>query len=248
MIAVERMSPTTWMPPWCRHEHLARYRWAANYVAGNSILDAACGTGYGARVLLDAGAHRVDGFDIDSGAVDEARELNAELAEANFAVADATALPVEDASYDVYLSFETIEHLADDAAYLREAARILRPGGVFLCSTPNRVVTNPGKSITDRPLNPFHLREYAHDDLAPLLARFFPSVTFYGQSFYGRRYVRMLGAVGRRLPWVAARLHQVRKLLQMPLERPSWHEVEPCGDRRAPEILVAVCQTASCGA
>ena len=53
--------------------------------------------------------------------------------------------------------------MADDAAYVAEARRVLRRGGAFLCSTPNRVLTNPG---TTKPFNPFHLREYTLPDPA----------------------------------------------------------------------------------
>jgi len=64
------------------------------------------------------------------------------------------------------------------AIVLAEVARVLKPGGRFVCSTPNRRLLDPGTRITDRPFNPFHMREYTHADLDALLREFFASITW----------------------------------------------------------------------
>lgn len=238
----ERLSETSRMPPWLEYEHFARYDWAASLCAGRIVLDAACGTGYGARRLLERGAARVDGFDLSEEAIAEARRLH-QCPGVSFDTADVTRLPCPDSTYDLFFSFETIEHVPDDLALLREARRVLRPGGTFVCSTPNRAVTNPGISIRGRPYNRFHLREYTQPELDALLHEVFPSVTWLGQSFHHRGYVRALNYVGGLSHKFAVRCHQSRKLFGVPWEKLERHLPIPLPGRGEPEVLVAVCET-----
>jgi SAM-dependent methyltransferase len=240
-IPVERLSENARMPPWVRHEHSARYQWAAGLVLGRRVVDAACGTGYGSRILLAEGATRVDGFDLSPDAIAEAQRLHT-APQARFEMADVTRLPCPDRTYDIFLSFETIEHLADDRALLREAVRVLKSGGTFVCSTPNRSVTNPGISIAGKPYNPFHVREYTRPELEAMLREVFPCVTFLGQSFHGAGYVRALNRMGKLWPRLAVRVHQVRKVLGVPWENLERHWPTPLPAKGEPEVLVAVCK------
>lgn len=61
---VERVVDLSSMPAWVRHEHEARYQWAASLVEGKRVLDVARGTGYDVPWLRDGGAVSVDGFDV----------------------------------------------------------------------------------------------------------------------------------------------------------------------------------------
>jgi SAM-dependent methyltransferase len=237
----ERLTEQTWIAPWLRHEHAARYEWAAGLAAGRRVADAACGTGYGARPLLAGGALQVDGFDVSAAAVAEARRLHAGPG-IRFEVADVTRLPTADCTYDLFLCFETIEHVQDDLALLREVKRVLKPDGTFVCSTPNRAVTNPGIRITGRPYNPFHVREYTRPELESLLRQVFPSVTLLGQSFHGGGYVRALNRIGGLWRMLAVRLHQSRKVLGVPWEKPERHWPTLFPKKGEPEVLVAVCR------
>ncbi len=237
----ERLTASAWVAPWLRHEHTARYEWAAGLAAGLTVADAACGTGYGSRHLRAAGAARVDGFDLSEEAIAEARRLHAGDG-VRFETADATRLPCPDGTYDLFVSFETIEHVPDDVALVREARRVLKPGGTFVCSTPNRAVTNPGIPITGKPYNPFHLREYTWPELEAVLRQGFESVTFLGQSFHRRGYVRALNRVGSLWRKLAVRCHQCRKVLGVPWEKLERHRPAPLPGRGEPEVLVAVCR------
>jgi len=136
-----------------RHDHVARYRWAAALLMHSSeVVDFACGCGYGTQVLADAG-HRAIGFDASREAIDFARTY---YGRGKFRVAaDRCPLDVFDAS----VCFETIEHLADPAPLLHS----LRAGRVLFASVPNEDV------MPYSPAFAFHHRHYTRDDFALLL-------------------------------------------------------------------------------
>lgn len=241
----ERVDVNRWTPPWLRHQHVTRYDWAAQFVRGKVVADAASGTGYGCGVLFTAGADRVDGFDLSADAVRVAQEQYP-AAGIHFHTADVCHLPVPDGTYDVYVSFETIEHVPNADGYLAEAKRVLRPGGLFICSTPNRHVTNPGTRPEQAPYNRFHIREYTADELRTDLSTHFPTVELWGQTLYRGWYAAMLRRLGRVWPMMAVRAHQFRKVLGIPFENSRRHEPLPQDKwgRSAPEGLTAVCRNA----
>jgi SAM-dependent methyltransferase len=153
--------------------HLKRYEFAAPWCHGAEVLDAGCGVGYGSAFLGEVAA-RVVGIDRDEPAIAYAR---ARYSRPNieFRVADVLALDFPDASFDAVCSFETIEHLDDPEGFVAETARVLRPDGVLLLSTPRADET------TTAPANPFHRVELSRSDFEALLRRFFGEVELYGQ-------------------------------------------------------------------
>jgi SAM-dependent methyltransferase len=241
MTVLERMSPLRFAPIWVRHQHFARYEWAATLCAGKVVVDAACGTGYGSAILRRAGASEVFGFDISLEAVAEgsAHYPDAGL---QFAQADVAALPLASASADVFVSFETIEHLTDEHGLLKEAVRVLRPNGVFLCSSPNRTVTNPGTAITDQPFNPHHCREYSPAEFDALLRPYFREVAWLGQTNFSNRWLQTLDATARVHRGLAVKVHQLRKLAGWRRENRSRHLPRPFQADQHPEFLIAMCR------
>lgn len=175
----ERFVPGTTGEIWVEHWH--RYHFAARWAQGRSVLDVACGEGYGSA-LLARHAAQVTGVDISPAAVDHARRAYAGVANLRYECASCTALPLADASIDLAVSFETIEHITEQEAFLDEIARVLKPEGVLLLSCPNKA------EYTDRRhfQNEFHVKELYREELAALVAARFPHSAWYGQrpTFY----------------------------------------------------------------
>ncbi|HVR46039.1 MAG TPA: class I SAM-dependent methyltransferase [Candidatus Binatia bacterium] len=209
-------------------------------VRGCRVLDGACGTGYGTSLLRRAGADYVEGVDLSEESINEAESLYRDPG-IRFRRGDLLSLEVPDASFDVIVSFESIEHVNDDAQYAREMRRALKPGGVFLCSTPNRTVTNPGTEISARPYNPYHVREYTGAELRQKLALSFGNVTMLGQMPWSQQYCAFLAAVARASPMLAVRMHQTRKALRSPFDRKAGFFPATPPARSEPEGLVAIC-------
>ena len=163
------------------HEHWHRYAFARRFVAGRRVADVACGEGYGSALLAEA-AGQVTGVDVDAAAIAHARGAYAARGNLAFVEASATALPLDAASVDAVVSFETIEHLpaADQPRMIAEFARVLSPGGMLVLSSPNR----PEYSDARHYANPFHLHELDRDELARLLAPAFPAQRWFRQRRY----------------------------------------------------------------
>lgn len=157
-------------------EHRSRYRFAARLASGKRVLDAACGVGFGARMLAEAGARQVVGVDLSNEALAEARATSVGRPPL-LTQADLEHLPFPSASFDLVVSMETIEHVAQPEQVVSEFARCLVAGGTLVLSTPNRLY-RPGPD--GRPRNPYHLREYAPEELERLLEPWF-EVALYGQ-------------------------------------------------------------------
>lgn len=160
----ERMLPDEHRAKLIHAEHLARYRLAASLAQGRRVLDAASGEGYGTALLSDAGALSAVGVDSAGEVVSHARARYG----LDYREADVSALPFADRSFDLIVSFETIEHVTDPPEVLAEFRRVLDEDGLLIVSTPNAPVY--------RVENPYHLREYSTAEFVDLLAAYFPSV------------------------------------------------------------------------
>jgi SAM-dependent methyltransferase len=96
-----------------------------------------------------------------------------------FEVADVARLErLESASFDLIVSFETLEHLAEQEALLAGFARLLAPGGVLMISTPDK--HNYSERTGYR--NPHHVRELQRDEFERLLGSHFPARRLFAQK------------------------------------------------------------------
>jgi 2-polyprenyl-3-methyl-5-hydroxy-6-metoxy-1,4-benzoquinol methylase len=157
---------------------MQRYRFATQYVQGKRVLDAACGVGYGSRMLLEAGAREVVAVDRSAEALELARRHYASP-EIRFVCDDCESLRQVTGPFDVIVAMECIEHF-DAPKFLQRASALLTETGMLVGSTPNAAVTStPGKAT---PENPFHLREFDPAEFESMLREFFLNVNLRGQN------------------------------------------------------------------
>lgn len=155
--------------------HLVAYELAVGKSRGKRVIDIGCGEGYGPAMLSD-GAAEVLGVDIADEVVAHAR-VTYTSANLSFEVMDVSSLEVPSGSYDLAVSFQVVEHLVDESGYFSEIARVIGESGAAVLTTPNRLTISPG---SDRPINPFHLREYTPREFADVLAGYFATVEIEG--------------------------------------------------------------------
>ncbi|MBN8802083.1 MAG: class I SAM-dependent methyltransferase [Stenotrophomonas acidaminiphila] len=149
--------------------HAASYAFAEALCKGKKVLDFGCGSGYG-TLRISGLAQEAYGVDVAADAVlyAKARYQNENL---HFLQIDPQSpLPFAAGSFDVVLSFQVIEHVNDDDAYLREAHRLLKPGGTLVLITPDR---RNRLLPWQKPWNRWHLREYGMAQLARKVSRHF---------------------------------------------------------------------------
>jgi SAM-dependent methyltransferase len=160
---------------WFRR-HLAVYEWVAERCAGLSVVDMACGEGYGCEVLARR-ARRVTGVDANPEAYEHAR-LKYTRPGIRFERA-----PIE--SYaepcDAIVFLQTVEHVDEPARALARFGQLART--VFV-STPNLLtLAPPGAEKSD---NPWHLREYRVEEFRALCSEVADEVELYG-LFHARK-------------------------------------------------------------
>jgi ubiquinone/menaquinone biosynthesis C-methylase UbiE len=160
------------------YEHWHRYGFARQFVSGRHVLDAACGEGYG-TALLGAVASSAVGIDIDAESITHATARYGAARHVRFVEGSCAALPFPDAMFDVVVSFETIEHVdaVDQPRMLAEFARVLKPGGMLIISSPNKRLYSDARDY----VNEFHRHELYRAELAALLDDVLPSQRWYHQ-------------------------------------------------------------------
>jgi SAM-dependent methyltransferase/GR25 family glycosyltransferase involved in LPS biosynthesis len=161
-------------------EHMHRYLFACELVANKDVLDIACGEGYGTAKLAQL-ARFVHGVDISQEAVDHAI-LCYQLDNMKFIQGSCDAIPLLDNSIDVVVSFETIEHHDKHEEMMQEVKRVLRPGGLLIISSPDKMTYTIERKFN----NPFHVKELYAREFKDLLGRYFNHSVHYGQKIvYG---------------------------------------------------------------
>lgn len=144
------------------HQRLFKaYVVARDYIQGD-VLEVGCGEGRGIDLMMN-GARSFTAVDKIEPVIESLRKKfpAARLLSMNIPPLGGLA----DNAYDVVVSFQVIEHIKEDALFLQEINRVLKPGGTALLTTPNRKL-----SLTR---NPWHIREYLAHELEGLARKYF---------------------------------------------------------------------------
>jgi len=161
--------------------HLAAYEYLLALSAGKRVLDLGSGEGYGVDLLATRAAEAV-GVDLAPEAIYHARRTY-RRPNLRFVYSDLYGLDLEDDSFDLVCSLQVVEHLHRPETFMREARRVLAPGGICVISTPNRLLISPGR---EEPVNPFHIREYDSRQFLEFMRAFYDRVEVLG-IFHARR-------------------------------------------------------------
>lgn len=199
MQSAERVSHADASDNFVYRRSLLAYQEAARRVSG-SVLEIGTGSGYGARVIAPhcSSFLTVDkfdcGLDVPAGGNVTFRRMQVPPLE-----------DIADGSMDFVVSFQVIEHVRREREVLREVHRVLRPGGCFIVSTPNAVM-----SLTR---NPWHVREYTCSQLHELLA-----------SVFRGGEVEMLGVFGNEkvAAYYEKNRRSVQRITRFDLLRLQW--------------------------
>jgi len=149
----------------------------AQLKATDRVLEVGFGEGYGAG-LLSTGCGHIVALDVNQAIVDYANNKYGNE-QCVFQYYDGHRFPFDDSVFDAVVTFQVIEHIEDDAGFVREIHRVLKDGGLAYITTPNRETRlKPGQ----RPWNRFHVREYHQAHLGEVCMGSFDEVEVLGIS------------------------------------------------------------------
>ena len=170
----ERFTPECEREIWYEHYH--RYAFAKNLVQDKLVLDVASGEGYGSFLLADT-AKTVTAVDIDNASIEHAKgKYNKD--NLTYLLASALELPFDDNHFDVIVSFETLEHLAQHQEMLAEFNRVLKTDGILIISTPDKKHYSDDTGFD----NEFHVKELYKHEFKALLDMHWPAQKWYAQG------------------------------------------------------------------
>lgn len=208
----ERVSQNDISDNYVYQRSVLAYVEAAKLIHGN-VLEIGTGSGYGVEMLSE----KADSFlTIDKFASQVGTELSEKLKNVEFKqmnVPPLTGLP--DNHFDFVVSFQVIEHIKKDSEYVQEIHRVLKKGGKFIVTTPNKKM-----SLTR---NPWHIREYTVSELKTLLEATFAKVEakgVFGNEVVMEYYEKNKASVQRimRFDVLNLQYNLPRQILQIPYD------------------------------
>lgn len=157
-------------------EHLHRYGLTISFIRNCTVLDLACGSGYGSNLMAQY-AKEVIGVDIDESTVLEARKRY-KSPNLRFITGSVEKTNLNSRYFDVVVSFETIEHHDKHEEMMEEIKRILKPGGILIISSPDKYYYSDVRSFK----NQYHIKELYENEFKRLLKKHFLYCIFYSQK------------------------------------------------------------------
>lgn len=187
------------------HQRLLYAYTATSPLIKGDLLEIGCGEGRGIELLKP--------FSTSYTAVDKIEAIIQKLAAqhpgSTFLAMNLPPLKgLADNSFDTIVSFQVIEHIQDDKGYLKEIARVLKPGGKAYITTPNRPM-----SLSR---NPWHVREYTGPELEDLAKPYFSQAKvdgIFGSPRFISYHDRNRASVNRIMRW---------DILNMQYWLPAW--------------------------
>ena len=158
-------------------DHLHRYAIASKFIKDKIVLDIAAGEGYGSN-LMSKDAAFVYGVDIDKTTVENA-QLKYKKENLQFLVGNTSAIPLENNSVDIVISFETVEHHNEHDKMMLEIKRVLKPSGMLIISTPDKLTYSDKRNYK----NEFHVKELYKQEFKNLIANYFENYQLLNQSY-----------------------------------------------------------------
>ncbi len=213
--------------------HRQRYESILSICAGKNVVDAACGEGYGSSFIAEK-ATCVIGIDISHEAIENAKGKY-QKENLHYYEASVERIPVEDNWADVFVSYETIEHVTEDIQrkFLKEIRRILKKDGILIMSSPDK------RNYSDIPQfhNEFHVHELYFEEFDALLKRYFPNRKYYYQGMFCNSYIfgKEQGISGREKKLILRESDQTR----------SEYLIAVCGKRKGEADISSVIYDAS---
>ena len=158
-------------------EHIRRYAFAKRFIKSNdTVLDLACGVGYGCKLLNDHIDCTIYGCDISLETIKYAKE-NYSAKKINFQTMDASSLSFPNNFFNCIICFETLEHLKNYGNTLDEFFRVLKNHGLLIISTPNKEI-----SLKSKNQNEYHINEFTHDEFVKTLSHNFQKISLFSQK------------------------------------------------------------------
>lgn len=156
--------------------HVIAYEFALTKLGSeDNLLEVGCGEGYGTKMISNK-VKKIVGLDVDKNLIVYAAEKYSSE-NCIYQYYDGKKIPFDNNTFDAAISFQVIEHIDDDRNYISEVNRVLKPSGIFILTTPNRLTR---LKDGQKPYNKFHIREYSPQQLNHLLRNDFNEVIVLG--------------------------------------------------------------------
>jgi ubiquinone/menaquinone biosynthesis C-methylase UbiE len=192
-------------------EHLHRYAIASDYIKDRIVLDIASGEGYGSNIMSEK-AKFVYGVDIDVSAVKKAK-YKYKSANLEFLAGSATHIPLDDNSIDTVVSFETIEHHDAHSEMMNEIKRVLKPNGLLIISTPDKLYYSEKRSFN----NKFHVKELYKKDFMSLISTNFINTQLLNQKYVNGNSIIQDDETKRAIHFFSGNYREITDLIIDPL-------------------------------